>query len=76
MKINYYVGTDGPSILITQPTDIYTLLDWALGEFVEKSESAKGSKNVEKWEKASDFICELMELTDEKGFGNKPICEI
>jgi len=70
MKAISYFGIEGEAIVIEQPTDIFPLLDWCQSRMIEKQEEAKGSKNVEKWEKAIDYLSELMDKVEAKGFGN------
>ena len=70
MRVTGYIGIDEPVVQIEQPTDIYALLNHYHSVMVEKSENAKGSKNVEKWEKAADFMVELMEEVEKQGWGN------
>ena len=70
MKQISYVGAESDCIVITQPTDIYPLLDWAQSRMIDNQEKEKGSVNVEKWEKAIRFLSKLMEQAEENGFGN------
>lgn len=68
-QINYF-GAEGECIVITQPTDIYPLLDWCQSRMIEKQEDANGSRNVDKWQKAIDYLSKLMEQVEEDGFGS------
>ena len=70
MKQISYVGAESDCIVITQPTDIYPLLDWAQSRMIDNQEKEKGSVNVKKWEKAIRFLSKLMEQAEENGFGN------
>jgi hypothetical protein len=71
MKIISYIGAESETIVIEQPTDIYPLLDWCQSKMIELQENAKGSVNVEKWEKASNYLSKLMEQVEKDGFGNQ-----
>lgn len=71
MKVIGYSGTEGYCIVIQQPTDIYALLDWCQSEMIEKQEVAKGTVNIEKWQKAIDYLSKLMEQSEKDGFGNQ-----
>lgn len=70
MKQISYVGAESDCIVITQPTDIYALLDWCQSRMMDNQKDAKGSVNVQKWEKAIRFLSKLMEQTEEAGFGS------
>ena len=71
MKIIGYVGAEADCIIIQQPTDIYPLLDWCQSRMMENQENTKGSVNIEKWQKAINYISKLMELVEKDGFGNQ-----
>lgn len=71
MKQIRYVGAEGECIVIQQPTDIYALLDWCQSRMIDKQEEARGSRNVEKWEKAIVYLSKLMEQVEEDGFGGQ-----
>lgn len=71
MKAIGYFGAEGDCIVIERPTDIYPLLDWCQSRMVENQENAKGSVNIEKWQKAIDYLSELMERVENDGFGNQ-----
>jgi hypothetical protein len=70
MKCIGYVGAEGDCIVIEQPTDIYPLLDWCQSRMIENQENTKGSVNVEKWQKAIDYLSKLMEQVEADGFGS------
>ena len=70
MKILNYVDGEGESIVIQQPTDIYPLLNWCQDKMIEKQRVAKGTVNIEKWEKAINFLGELLETVEDAGFGS------
>jgi len=70
MKQLNYVGAEGECIVITQPTDIYPLLDWCQSRMLENQEKSKGEINFEKWEKAINYLSELMSQAEEDGFGS------
>ena len=70
MKQINYLGAEGECIVITQPTDIYPLLDWCQSRMIENQEKAKGSINVDKWQKAIDYLSKLMEQVEQDGFGD------
>lgn len=70
MKNIIYLGIEEDCLVIEQPTDIYPLLDWCQSRMIEKQEESKGTKNVEKWEKAINYLSELMRDVESKGFGN------
>jgi hypothetical protein len=70
MKIEHFYGIDGDTITITQPTDIYVLLDWCQSRMIEEGQEATGSVNKAKWAKASDFLDGLMTQAEEAGFGS------
>lgn len=65
------MGAEGDCIIIKQPTDIYVLLDWCQSRMIENQESEKGSVNVEKWDKAINYLSKLMEKVEEDGFGSQ-----
>lgn len=69
MKITTYLGAEGDSIVIKQPTDIYPLLDWCHSQMIENQEKCKGTINIEKWQKAIDYLSELMDKVESDGFG-------
>lgn len=71
MKLIIYAGTESDSIVIQQPTDIYPLLDWCQSRMIEIQENTKASVNVEKWQKAIDYLSKLMEQVEKDGFGNQ-----
>jgi hypothetical protein len=70
MKNIGYSGIEGDALVIEQPTDIYPLLDWCQSRMIENQEKAKGTKNIEKWEKSINYLNELMDDAESKGFGN------
>ena len=70
MKIENFIGVDGEVITITQPTDIYPLLDWAHSQMMELEENAKGTANKAKCQKAYQFLEKLMKQAEEEGFGD------
>lgn len=70
MKCIGYSGIEGYAIVIEQPTDIYPLLDWCQSRMIENQENARGSINIEKWQKAIDYLSKIMEQVEEDGFGN------
>ena len=70
MKCIGYVGAEGDCIVIEQPTDIYPLLDWCQSRMMDNQENTKGSVNVEKWQKAIDYLSKLMEQVETDGFGS------
>ncbi len=70
MKINNYFGIDDDVLIIEQPTDVYPVLDWLQSRMIENEESVKGSKNKDKFAKASNFLSELMDLAEQRGFGS------
>ena len=70
MKAIEYIGAEGECIVIQQPTDIYPLLDWCQNQMIDSQENAKGSFNVEKWQKAIDYLSKLMEQVEKDGFGS------
>lgn len=70
MKVIGYSGAEGDCIVIQQPTDIYPLLDWCQSRMIENQEKAKGSINIEKWQKAIDYLADLMDEVEEAGFGS------
>ena len=70
MKIISYVGAESECIVITQPTDIYVLLDWCQSRMIDNQESAKGEVNIQKWQKAIDYLDSLMNKVEEDGFGS------
>lgn len=70
MKVIGYLGAEGDCIVIKQPTDIYPLLDWCQSRMIENQEKAKGSINIEKWQKAIDYLSNLMDEVEESGFGS------
>ena len=70
MKCIGYVGAESDCIVIEQPTDIYPLLDWCQSRMMDNQENTKGSANVEKWQKAIDYLSKLMEQVETDGFGS------
>lgn len=70
MKSISYIGIEGETIVINQPTDIYPLLDWCQSRMIENQEKAKGIANLDKWQKAINYLSELMDDAESKGFGN------
>jgi len=70
MKQIGYVGAEGECIVITQPTDIYAILDWTQSRMIDNQETEVGSKNIEKWQKAIDYISDLMDKVEADGFGS------
>lgn len=70
MKNILYSGIEGDVLVIDKPTDIYPLLDWRHSRMIENQEKAIGTKNIEKWEKAINYLSELMKDAECKGFGN------
>jgi hypothetical protein len=67
MKQLNYVGAEGECIVITQPTDIYPLLDWCQSRMLEKQLE---EDDFEKWEEAINYLSELMSQAEEDGFGS------
>ena len=70
MKCIGYVGVEGDCVVIQQPTDIYPLLDWCQSRMMDNQEECNGTKNKEKWQKAIDYLSELMEQVERDGFGS------
>ena len=70
MKCIRYVGAESDCIVIEQPADIYPLLDWCQSRMIDNQENTKGSVNVEKWQKAIDYLSKLMEQVEADGFGS------
>ena len=68
MKCIGYVGAESDCIVIEQPTDIYPLLDWCQSIMIDNQEKAKGPVNVEKWQKAIDYLSKLMDQVEADGF--------
>ena len=71
MKNEDFVGVDGDTLTITQPTDIYPLLDWCQSAMMEKEDEAQGTKNKEKWNKAIEYLNTLLIQVEKAGFGNQ-----
>ena len=67
MKQLNYVGAEGECIVITQPTDIYPLLDWCQSRMLEKQLE---DDDFEKWEYAINYLSELMSQAEVDGFGS------
>ncbi len=70
MKLINYVGSESECIVIQQPTDIYPLLDWCHSKMMDKQDECIGSINIDKWQKAIDYLAELMDKVSLDGFGN------
>ena len=70
MKCIGYVGAESDCIVIEQPTDIYPLLDWWQSRMIDNQENTKGSVNVDKWQKAIDYLSKLMKQVETDGFGS------
>ena len=66
MKLTSYIGVDEPVITIEKPTDLYPALDHIQNVMMELYDETGN----EEFEKCADFIGELMDSTEKKGFGN------
>ena len=70
MRIINYLGSEGDSIVIERPSDIYCLLDWCQSRFMELSESSNNDIHKNKFEAAADYLDKLMEQSESDGFGS------
>jgi hypothetical protein len=68
MKIISYSGTEGDSIVIQRPSDLYVLIDWFHSEMmdrVNKSEDPNGD-----FEKCAIYCSRMMDQIERDGFGS------
>lgn len=74
MNTHDYVGVPYPCIEIDSPKDTYTLLDWLHSQFMtlqEKYEDKGQFVMASDFEKAANYICELMDKVEADGFGDQ-----
>lgn len=71
MKLISYAGIDNPVITIERPTDLYAVLDWVQTEMIKLSEDAEIEEQGIMFNNCCQFISELMDLTELRGFGNQ-----
>ena len=68
MKVEGYSA--GDQITITQPTDILPLLYWCQNQMMDNQEAQRTDHNKHKWQRAIDYLSNLMDKVEEDGFGS------